>query len=45
MLYARLMKMKELSDELSEKPPHVTSLNPTAAEMGLQKESGTNYFC
>lgn len=39
MLYARLLKMKELSDELKDKPPHVASLNPTAAELGLQKES------
>jgi hypothetical protein len=39
MLYARLLKMKELSDELKDKPPQVTSLNPTAAELGLQTES------
>ena len=31
--------MKELSEELISKPPHTTSLNPTAADMGLQKES------
>lgn len=36
--------MKEISDELSEKPPHVAPLNPTAAELGLQKVSGMEYF-
>ena len=40
MLYARLLKMKELSDELKDKPPYIVSLNPTAAELGLQNESG-----
>jgi paired amphipathic helix protein Sin3a len=44
MLYARLLKMKELSEELKDKPPQVTSLNPVAAELGLQAES-CKFFC
>ena len=31
--------MKELSDELSEKPSTAISVNPVAAELGLQNES------
>ena len=39
MLYARLLKMKEMSDELAHQPPVAVALNPVAVELGLQKES------
>ncbi|KAI8799910.1 hypothetical protein BJ742DRAFT_686639 [Cladochytrium replicatum] len=37
MLYSRLYKMKELSKQLAEGPPHHDKANPTAVELGLQQ--------
>ncbi|KAJ3087675.1 Transcriptional regulatory protein sin3 [Quaeritorhiza haematococci] len=41
MLYSRLLKMKELSEQLANHPPSSEKLNPVAVELGLKKpESG-----
>lgn len=37
ILYSRLLKIKELSLELSKVPPPNEIMNPIAIEMGLQK--------
>ena len=39
MLYARLLKMKEISNELSRKPPATVSLNSIAVDLGFQKQA------
>jgi paired amphipathic helix protein Sin3a len=38
MLYARLYKMKEMSEELSNLPPRHAKINALALELGLTKE-------
>lgn len=38
MLYSRLQKMKQLSDELIDKPAISVHPNPTAIQLGFQKE-------
>ncbi len=38
MLYSRLQKMKQLSDELINKPAISVHPNPTAIQLGFQKE-------
>ena len=40
MLYARLLKMKELSHELKDEIPRSETQNPTAVELGLTKGTG-----
>ncbi|KAI8928211.1 hypothetical protein BC831DRAFT_412149 [Entophlyctis helioformis] len=43
MLFSRLLKMKEMSDELDGVPTRPEMFNPAALELGLQKESGASY--
>ncbi|KND04341.1 uncharacterized protein SPPG_00072 [Spizellomyces punctatus DAOM BR117] len=42
-LYSRLVRMKELSQELSQNPPKADRKSPVATELGLQKEAIAAY--
>jgi paired amphipathic helix protein Sin3a len=44
MLYARLVRMQEISDELSDVRPRSEVNNPVAVELGLRKESSISTF-
>eukprot|EP00842_Homolaphlyctis_polyrhiza_P000610 jgi/Hompol1/154/HPOL_005247-RA len=43
MIYSRLLKMKELSDELDGVPTRLDSYNTVALELGIQKENPRSY--
>jgi len=43
MLYARLLRMKEISDDLSDIRTRSEIKNPVAVELGFRKENSISY--
>ncbi len=44
MLFSRLLRMKELSEEMAGIVPRSEKVHPVAVELGLQKDKGNLYI-